>query len=78
MIEEIRNLTIKIQDHIKKLETSEEYKFYKQKDEIILSSNLFLMHNPLEKLKELPEDTIKSVHATFIEIEKNLQGLFNV
>lgn len=77
MIKKIEALRAQIQSHLCALEKSGQFKFFKEKNEILLATELFLIDNPHEKLLMLSKESLKPLNSAFIEIENNLQGLVN-
>lgn len=78
MINEISILKIKIENHLKNLESDERYKFFKEKGETLLIARLFLMLNSIERISGLLNHHLKQVYTSYTEIEKILQELVNV
>jgi len=77
MLQKISELKTKIESHLNLLEKDEKYKFFKEKDEILLSTRLFLRDDLEKSLQSVGQDNLPQRYAAYIEIENNLQGLIN-
>lgn len=77
MFNEISTLRTKIENHLKNLEYDQRYKFFKQRDEALLTARIFLAGNSAKKLSTLTNERLKQTHSVFIEIENTLKELIH-
>lgn len=77
MMNAISALRTTIESHLKNLEKDGRYKFFKEKDEVLLTAKVFLAENPIKKLSGLSNEHLQHTLATYTEVENTLQGLIN-